>query len=443
MNERKIAAKIIYDIETNGAYTNIALAKTFEQTDGLSSVEKRLISEFVHGVTERRITLDYIISQFSSIKLTKIAPKVLNALRLGVYQLLYMDKIPESAAVNESVKIAKSVGGQKSGGFVNAILRNILRNKDDIKYPPSGNEYLSVYYSYPIEIIDMFLDEFEYDFVEEMLESFNKRSKLYLRCNITKTTPEKLVSDLNDNGIKAEIYNNPLFPQLDYIVSVEKIGDMERLPSYRNGDFYIQDIASALVTEVLNPQSGDVVIDMCAAPGGKTTHIAEKMNNKGKVYAFDIYEHKIKLIGENADRLGLDICEPKIQDATLVNDDYINMADCVLVDAPCSGIGIIGKKPDIKYQRKPSDVNELSEIGYKILCNAAKYVKSGGTLVYSTCTVMKRENEDNINKFLDEFNDEFYLEPITTINKPNNGYITLYPHIDGTDGFFMCRLKKR
>lgn len=443
MNERKIAAKIIYDIEINGAYTNIALTKAFDQTDGLSSVEKRLVSELVHGVTERRITLDYIISKFSSIKLTKIAPKVLNALRLGVYQLLYMDKIPESAAVNESVKIAKSVGGQKSGGFVNAILRNVIRNKDNIKYPDTQNEFLSVYYSYPIEIIDMFLTEFEYDFVRDMLEAFNERSKLYLRCNTVKTTPEKLVSDLNDNGINAEYYSSPLFPGLNYIISVEKIGDIEKLPSYINGEFYIQDVAASLVTEVLNPKSGDVVIDMCAAPGGKTTHIAEKMKNNGKVYAFDIYEHKIKLIRENAKRLDLDICEAKIQDATLINEDYINKADCILVDAPCSGIGIIGKKPDIKYQRKPSDIKELSEISYKILCNAAKYVKSGGTLVYSTCTVMKAENEDNIIRFLDKFKDEFYLEPIMAIDKPNDGYITLYPHIDGTDGFFMCRLKKR
>lgn len=443
MNERKIASNILYEIEYNGAYTNIAVSKAFENIKNLTSEEKGFLSELVHGVTEHRMKIDYIISQFSNIKIKKIAPKVLNALRLGIYQILYMDRIPPSAAVNESVKLAKIAGGQRSGGFVNGILRSIIRNKDNINYPEEPNQYLSVYYSYPIELIDFFLDEFGFEFTEDMLEAFDKHHPVTIRCNTLKTSVDKLRTDLAKNGISAKQINNKDFPRLDYALSTERMRNIERLSSYKNGEFYIQDIAAMLVAEVLDPQKGDTVIDMCAAPGGKTTHIAEKMENEGIVYAFDIYEHKIKLINENASRLGLDICESKIQDSSVLNEKYIHKADRVLVDAPCSGFGIMGRKPDIKYHRQIADIYSLAELSFKILSNGSHYVKSGGTLVFSTCTITREENERVVERFLDEFGQEFYLDPIEQIKKPNEGYITLYPHIDGTDGFFICKFKKR
>lgn len=442
MNERKIASKILYEIEHNNAYTNIAVSKAFENGD-FSPEEKGFISELVHGVTERRITIDYIISQFSKLKLNKIAPNVLNAARLGIYQILYMDRIPESAAVNESVKLAKSAGGQRSAGFVNAILRNVIRNKNSISFPADEIEYLSVYYSYPQELVTLFVNEFGYDFTEDMFKAFYERRPVTLRCNTLKTTPEKLCSDLKRGNIDVSLYYSDIFPNINYAICADKLRNMEKLPSYLNGDFYVQDIAAMLVADVLNPKSGDTVIDMCAAPGGKTTHIAEKMGNNGVIYAFDIHEHKIKLINDNAKRLGIDICKATIQDSAVLNEEYIEKADCVLVDAPCSGFGIIGKKPDIKYQRQVSDISDLAGLSFKILSSAANYVKSGGTLVFSTCTVEKTENEDVVDKFIDKFGTEFYLEPIKEINKENIGYITLYPHIDGTDGFFICKFKKR
>lgn len=442
MNERKIASKILYEIEHNNAYINIALLNTLENGN-FSPAEKGFISELVHGVTERRITVDYIISQFSKLKLNKIAPNVLNAIRLGVYQICYMDRIPESAAVNESVKLAKSVGGQKSGGFVNAILRNVLRNKDNIAYPEDKIDYLSVYYSYPLELVNLFVTEFGYEFTEKIFQSFYERKPVTLRCNTLKTTPEKLCADLKNSGIVANIYHNEKFPKLNYALSVNKIKNMEKLPSYLNGEFYVQDIAAMIVTDVLNPKSGDVVIDMCSAPGGKTTHIAQKMDNKGTIYAFDVYEHKIKLINDNAKRLGIDICKATLQDSSVLNEKYIEKADCVLVDAPCSGFGIIGRKPDIKYQRRVTDISQLAELSFKILSNAARYVRSGGTLVFSTCTIERTENEEVISRFIEKFGDEFYLEHIKEIDKENNGCLTLYPHTDGTDGFFICKLKKR
>ncbi len=442
MNERKIASKILYEIEHNNAYINIAVSNAFVN-GSFSPEEKGFISELVHGVTERRITIDYIISQFSKLKLNKIAPNVLNSIRLGVYQICYMDKIPPSAAVNESVKLAKGVGGQKSGGFVNAILRNVIRNKDNITYPEDTIEYLSVYYSYPFELANLFVSEFGYEFTEKIFKSFYERKPVTLRCNILKTIPEKLCIDLKNSGIDANIYHNDKFPKLNYALSVNKIKNIEKLPSYLNGEFYVQDIAAMLVTDVLNPKSGDVVIDMCSAPGGKTTHIAQKMDNQGTIYAFDVYEHKIKLINDNAKRLGIDICKATLQDSSVLNEEYIEKADCVLVDAPCSGFGIIGRKPDIKYQRRVTDISQLAELSFKILSNAARYVKSGGTLVFSTCTIERTENEEVISKFIEKFGKEFYLERIDEINKENEGYLTLYPHTDGTDGFFICKLKKR
>ncbi len=442
MNERKTAAKILYDIEYNGAYTNIAITNAFREGE-FSPVEKGFVSELVHGVTEKRITVDYIISQFSSLKINKIAPKVLTALRIGVYQIYFMDKVPPSAAVNESVKLAKAGGGLRCGGFVNGVLRSILRNKDEISYPKEKNRYLSVCYSYPLEIVEMLLGEFGFDFTENMLKAFNSHHAVTLRCNTVKTTPSDLQKSLADDGVDTSIYQNTAFPCINYALQTDRIKSIDKLTSYEKGEFYIQDVAAMLVAEVLNPKSGDTVIDMCAAPGGKTTHIAEKMQNRGVVHAFDIYDHKIKLINDNAKRLGLDICRASVWDASVLNEGYIEKADCVLVDAPCSGFGIMGRKPDIKYQRNVSDCAELAKLSGKILNNAAKYVKSGGTLVFSTCTIGKTENENVVEGFLSDNGESFYLEPIEQIKKENVGYVTLYPHIDFTDGFFICKFRKR
>lgn len=443
MNERKIAVEILYEIFQNDAYVNIALSKTFKKYANLSSDKKGLITEIIFGVTERKLTLDYIISQFSSVKINKISLNILNVLRSGIYQLLFLDKIPVSASVNESVKLAKAFGGQRSAGFVNAILRNIDRNRQNISYPQDKSTFLSVYYSYPIDLINLFVSKFGYNFTEELLKAYSQRKPLTIRCNTLKTTPEKLIEELISNGIDAVSYVNKQFESLDYALQVKKIKNIEKLKSFTDGKFYVQDVAAMLVTEVLAPKAGDIVIDVCAAPGGKTTHIAEKMQNKGQIIAFDIYEHKIKLINENLQRLGITICDTLRADAAILNPEYIQTADCVLVDAPCSGLGIIGKKPDIKYQRVISDIEALSDISYSILVNASKYVKSGGTLVFSTCTIIDTENEMVVNRFLKENGNEFYLEQIKDINIKNQGYITLYPHINNIDGFFICKFKKR
>ena len=296
-NAREIAMKVIYDVEFNGAYSNMALKKALK-TD-MPKQDKAFISNLVYGVTDRKLTLDYVIGKFSKIKLKKISKYILIILRMGIYQIMFMDKVPTSAAVNESVKLARRYGHGASAGFVNGLLRNV--SKTEIEYPSDKTEYLSVKYSFPMWLCEKWIDEFGYDFTEKLIESFGMEKRLNIRPNRLKITADELCKKFNDNGINAEVYD-------DYIVS--EGFDISADSLYNDGYYTIQDSAAMQTAKVLAPCEGDTVIDMCAAPGGKTTHIAELMNNKGKIYAFDVHEHKIELIKKNAERLGITIIEP-------------------------------------------------------------------------------------------------------------------------------------
>ena len=300
-NAREIAMKVIYDVEFNGAYSNMALKKALK-TD-MPKQDKAFISNLVYGVTDRKLTLDYVIGKFSKIKLKKISKYILIILRMGIYQIMFMDKVPTSAAVNESVKLARRYGHGASAGFVNGLLRNV--SKTEIEYPSDKTEYLSVKYSFPMWLCEKWIDEFGYDFTEKLIESFGMEKRLNIRPNRLKITADELCKKFNDNGINAEVYD-------DYIVS--EGFDISADSLYNDGYYTIQDSAAMQTAKVLAPCEGDTVIDMCAAPGGKTTHIAELMNNKGKIYAFDVHEHKIELIKKNAERLGITIIKPKLSD---------------------------------------------------------------------------------------------------------------------------------
>ena len=302
-NAREIAMKVIYDVEFNGAYSNMALKKALK-TD-MPKQDKAFISNLVYGVTDRKLTLDYVIGKFSKIKLKKISKYILIILRMGIYQIMFMDKVPISAAVNESVKLARRYGHGASAGFVNGLLRNV--SKTEIEYPSDKTEYLSVKYSFPMWLCEKWIDEFGYDFTEKLIESFGMEKRLNIRPNRLKITADELCKKFNDNGINAEVYD-------DYIVS--EGFDISADSLYNDGYYTIQDLAAMQTAKVLAPCEGDTVIDMCAAPGGKTTHIAELMNNKGKIYAFDVHEHKIELIKKNAERLGITIIEPKLSDGS-------------------------------------------------------------------------------------------------------------------------------
>lgn len=416
-NPREIALKAIYDVEFQGAYSNITLKKCLANPN-LSKQDKALVTSIVYGVVDKKITLDYIIGYFSKLKLKKISKFVLIILRMGIYQLMYMDKIPQSAAVNESVKLAKRYGHGASAGFVNGLLRNVI--KSPIEYPENKMEYLSVKYSYPVWICEKWEKDFGYEFTKNLLEAFAQPPRLNLRPNTLKTSAGDLLKKLALKGIKAEIKD-------DYIVSEGFNIASDEL--YRSGYYTVQDAAAMQAAKTLNPAGGETVIDVCAAPGGKTTHMAELMRNNGRIYAFDVYEHKTELIRKNAVRLGISIIETAVLDGSVFHEELEETADKVLCDVPCSGFGILRRKREIKWNREEN--NDLPQIQQKILTNSAKYLKKDGELVYSTCTIEKEENSAVISAFLAE----------------NKGFEklcekTFYPHIDNTDGFYICKIKR-
>lgn len=413
---RETAMRIIYDVEFNGAYSNIALKKALKPD--ISKNDKAFITNLVYGVTDRKITLDYIIEKFSKIKLKKISKYILVILRMGIYQLVFMDKIPQSAAVNESVKLARRYGHGASAGYVNGLLRTVA--KSDIEYPTDKKEYLSVMYSFPMWLCDKWASEFGYEFTEEMLKSFQTEKKLTIRPNTLKITTDELKEKMLKNGINTEICDG-------YIVS--EGFDISNDVLYNDGYYTVQDAAAMQASIVLAPSEGDTVIDMCAAPGGKTTHLAELMNNKGKICAFDVHEHKLELIRKNAERLGISIVQTSLSDGRELKKELVETADKVLCDVPCSGLGIIGRKPEIKWNVVQN--GNLPEIQGQILDNASKYLKVGGEIVYSTCTIEKEENEGVTSAFLAR----------------NDGFVklsekTYYPHKDNTDGFYICKMKR-
>lgn len=422
MNARETALKTLYEIEFNGAYSNIVLKSALSAE--YSKLDKAFITQIVYGVIRYKLSLDYIISKFSTVKIKKLSKYVLLILRMGVYQIKYMDKVPDSASVNESVRLAKRYCG-KSSGFVNAVLRNIIKNNDIIEYPEDKIKNLSVRYSFPEEMVRVFSD---LSFCEELLASLNIEPETSIRLNTLKT--KELIID----GIK----DNPLYTYAKIISGVDIAGSKE----YCDGLFTVQDVAAMMPSLALNPSPGDICVDVCSAPGGKTTHLAELMENKGVIYAFDIHEHKIDIINKNAQRMGIDIIRAECHDSATAKSDIIGKANKVLVDAPCSGLGIIRRKPDIKWSK--DDISALPEIQYNILKSASEYLMTGGEMVYSTCTLNPAENEGVIFRFLKE-NDGYELIKISlpsSLNRDNDGYITLYPNIDNTDGFFIAKIKR-
>jgi len=442
---REIALKILYDINEKGAYSNIALSR--ELSDGVvRPLDRAFITEMVYGVLKWKLTIDWIISRFSSLKMKKISPWILNIMRLGVYQIIYMDKVPDSAACNESVNLSKRYGHAGSSKYVNGVLRNISRNKDNIPYPDKKSEavkYLSVKHSHPEWLVEIWIKRFGPAFTEELLINNNQIPDFTIRTNVLKTDPQKLMEELQAKGLKVLKGR-----YLDEALIIENPSAFTSLDAYKNGHFQVQDESSMLAARILDPRSGELVIDVCSAPGGKTTHIAELMKNKGVVIARDVHEHKIVLINEAAKRLGIDIIKAEIFDASKLDEKYIGKADRVLVDAPCTGLGIIRKKPDIKWTRKAEDKKEITALQKVILKNAAMYIKTGGVIVYSTCTIEKEENIDIIEDFLKN-NKDFELDNIQGCVPEGlreyirNGYIELYPNINRIDGFFIARMIRK
>lgn len=442
VNSRRIALNILVDIEENEAFSNITINKFLKKNE-VSSLDRRFISQLVYGVLENKQYLDYIIKGFSKTKINKIQTEILIILRLGIYQIAFLEKVPNSAAVNESVKLAKKINFRLSG-FVNGILRSFLRGQDDIKLPNYNDkpiQYLSIKYSHPEWLVNKWVNDYGIDFTKELLEANNKVANLTIRTNTLKINRDALISELAKEGVQCS--KGDIVPESIVIKSMKD--GLENIRAFNNGLFQVQDESSMLVSHVLNPSEGHFIVDVCSAPGGKSTHIAQLMNNKGKILSRDIHGHKLDLIKENCKRLGISIVETERFDGLKLDKRLINSADRVLVDAPCSGFGIIRRKPEIRYFKQPKDILELSKIQLKMLKTSSNYVKKGGVLVYSTCTIQDEENKNVIKEFLRQ-NDNFIL---LDINKDlpksvhsKEKYLQLYPNTSNTDGFFICKMKK-
>ena len=439
MKAREIAFKVLCDIEENSNYSNIAINKHFKKYE-MTNQDRGLATEIIYGVVENKYYLDYIIDKLSKIKTQKLSTCVKILLRMGIYQIAFLDSISEYAAVNETVNLVKKYDN-RSAGFVNAILRNVLRNKEEVLKVEMDSKimYLSTKYSYSPWMIKNWILKFGEEFTEDLLEANNEKPNLYLRVNTLKTTKEELIEKLKSQDIKAHIVSG-----IDEAIRVENLKDIENNELFKNGLFTVQDISSMLIGKVINPKENSLILDVCSAPGGKTTHLATLMNNTGKVVARDVFEHKLNLIQNTVDRLGLTNVEVENFDASQIDENSIDKFDYVLADVPCSGLGIIRRKPEIKYKTK-AELKDLPTIQKNILETASKYVKVDGVLVYSTCTIQDNENIEVINEFLKE-NDNFELVPIDNINvdldNEDKGYLKIYPNIHGMDGFFISKLRR-
>lgn len=428
---RQIAFEILLKIEKDKAYSNLAIDSAVKAFCP-DSTDCAFISRLVYGVTERKITLDYIISGCLSQPISKLKKEVLVILRLGTYQLVFSDKIPASAAVNESVKLAKNNKCGFATGLVNAVLRKVANDGFTIPEDTDNVKRISVLYSAPEELVKFLSYHYGESNAEEFLKAALQPKKIIIRVNTVKTTPEELKTQLEKEGVGVSETSVPNAFQINVNKAVYE------LESYKKGLFHVEDISSQLCIEALAPFENCTMIDVCAAPGGKSFTAAEYMNNKGILYSCDIYESRTDLIKEGAERLGLDCIKPFVNDASQFNEDFPE-ADRVLCDVPCSGMGIISKKPEIKY-KKLDDIKELLPIQRKILETASKYVKKGGRLVYSTCSVNPNENRKICDAFLKEHPEFTSVKALPHIERTvdEGDYLTLMMHKNNCDGFFIA-----
>lgn len=433
---RVSAIKVLLRIERESAYSNLALNSRLKESK-MNAADRALFSALVMGVLERKITLDYNLSLYLAKDIEKLKPEVLAILRAGAYQILYMERIPDSAAVNESVKAARELGCAYAAGLINAVLRKVSENSLILPEDASKLKSLSVIYSVPEDLAGLLTESLGFDGACGFLESSFGQPSMVIRVNTLKTDLETLIKILESEGVKAQ--RNAL---CENALTVEGAGGLTNLRSFADGLYHVQDISSQLCVKALDPKPGDTLIDMCASPGGKSFTAAQYMNGEGELYSFDLTQNRLGLIKDGAERLGITNIKPAQNDASKYNAD-ITFSSKVLCDVPCSGIGVIRKKPEIRY--KPvCGFKELSEIQYGILKTSSLYVKEKGTLVYSTCTVNPAENREIALKFLCE-NPEFTsvkVLPEIERGAGDGDFLTLLPHIHGSDGFFISKFVK-
>lgn len=452
VNEREIVLEVLLEITENGQFSHIILRDVLSKYQYLEKRERAFITRVTEGTLEHMIEIDYILDTFSKVKVKKMKPVIRGILRSAVYQLKYMDSVPDRAVCNEAVKLAVRKGFSGLKGYVNGVLRSVARGLDSVQYPKDKMEELSVRYSCPKWILDLWGKTYDTEVIEKMMRDFQEEKPVTIRCCLNRTTPEELQKQLEAEGIKAEAH--PYLPYAFWISGYDHLNDIE---AFQNGLFVVQDISSMLAAEIASPEAGAQVIDVCAAPGGKALHVAEKLLlaedggqvSTGHVEARDLTEMKVDLIRENIERTGLPNITAACRDASVPDETAAGRADLVIADLPCSGLGVIGKKPDLRYKASPEGVESLISLQRKILSCAQAYVRPGGTLIYSTCTVNPAENIDNVHWFLQQY-PEFELEDIREKLCPElkdsvteKGCIQLLPGVHKSDGFFIAGMVRK
>lgn len=431
---RAAVADLLIKVSKN-AYSNLALDGALQKSS-YTLKEKAFISRLFYGVIERRITLDYIISLYSTKPLQKLDGAVLTVLRMGVYQIVLMDSVPDNAAVNESVELVKQLGKSSAASFVNAVLRNFIRSGKNYALPKGSVKKMSVEYSCPEELVSRFTVQYGEKRTAEFLEASLRPHKLYLRVNNTKISADKLIELFAETGIgarKCDVDEN--------CIEADSFGSVESNELFMEGYYHVQDMSSQLCCMALDPKKNDRILDICAAPGGKTFTIAEMTGDECKLYSCDLHSKRVELIRSGAERLGLKSITPLQNDAKVFNSD-LGVFDKILCDVPCSGLGVIRSKPEIKYTDL-SKIAGLPKVQYDILCTASEYLKPGGELVYSTCTVLKEENDDVIDRFLNEHKDFEKSCFLGRLGEPFGSYKTaMFAGKYDCEGFFISKIRR-
>lgn len=443
VNIREICLGMLMEITEEEAYSHVVLRETLEKYQYLEKRDRAFITRVVEGTLEHMIQIDYIIEQFSNVPVYNMKPLIRNLLRMSVYQLKYMDSVPDSAVCNEAVRLAQKRGFYNLKGFVNGVLRNTARRLSQVRYPDPQREpmrYLSVKYSFPIWMINKWMTQFGYETTEIMCRDSHVTRGTIVRCNLAKASKEEIIQELTAQNITVKQH-----PYLDYALEISDYNYIGAVSAFRKGWIQVQDISSMLVAEIAAPNWGDYCIDVCAAPGGKNLHIADKLMGSGYVEARDISEHKVQMMQENIERTEAINIRAMRMDATVMDEESRGKADIVLADVPCSGLGVIRKKQDIKYKMSEKQQQDIIRLQRRILQNVQNYVRPGGTLIYSTCTVGADENQYNMKWFLENF--PFHLESIDSYicdelksRTTAGGYIQLLPGVHQSDGFFIARL---
>lgn len=427
ISERALVLEILLEVE-KGEKSHIILRQVLEKYQYLSKQERAFLTRVTEGTIERKIELDYIINQFSKVKTNKMKPVIRNILRLSVYQMKYMDQVPDSAACNEAVKLALKKGFGSLRGFVNGVLRNISRNLEQVVYPEENNllQHLSVKYSMPEWIVNLWLSDYGKEKTVEILKGFYLEKPTTIRVNEDQISKEELVKKLEAEGVQVEAHS-----MVKSALMISGYDYLGALSAFRDGDFQVQDASSIQVAEAAEIKKGDYVIDVCAAPGGKALHAAQILAGTGHVEARDLTEYKVGLIQSNIERMGFVNVEARKQDALVLTEDSVEKADVVIADLPCSGLGVLAKKTDLKYKMTEDAEAEVAELQRQVLSVVHQYVKPGGTLIYSTCTICKKENEENTKWFADTYKEfEIVWEKQMSPSRE-------------TDGFYIAKLKRR